>query len=283
MMENNFAWKRTHQNVFIGYPNDGKTAFTLFLMVIKSLYDGWKWVVWSPEMKSASFMNNKIEINYNDLINDIVWSLSGKTPYKHIAEKYNQERVNIQEYLAHCEWVKEHFVFIEPKDRRPQAIMDLLAKIHAQHGFDGTLIDPFKNIKQEIRERDDIYLQQLFSDTKDFAVETNSVLNWIAHPKANVQRIVDQTLMPCDQYMISGGAAWDQSMDGIYSVFRPNLLDDIRDPNVWFLNLKQRKQALVAERGTVKDIYLDIRQNRYIFGLSNYDPIYSYLFTKQKP
>ena len=49
---------RGTQNCYTGYPNEGKTTFTLYLMVLKSLKDGWKWCFWSPEMKSASFFTN---------------------------------------------------------------------------------------------------------------------------------------------------------------------------------------------------------------------------------
>lgn len=131
------------------------------------------------------------------------------------------------------------------------------------------LIDPFKNVQQEIRTRDDIFLEQLFAKFKEFAVTTNSSVNWIAHPKANIARVRSTSdgdaINVCDQYMLNGGAAWNNSMDGIYSILRPYTLQDPRDSNVWFYNLKQRKQELVAERGIVKDIRFDIGTRRYLF------------------
>ena len=66
-MSNNFAWMRGHQNCWTGFPNDGKTQFTLFMMTVKSLMSGWKWVVWSPEMKGANFVDGKVKIHYNAL------------------------------------------------------------------------------------------------------------------------------------------------------------------------------------------------------------------------
>ena len=261
----NFAWKRTFQNVFTGYPNDGKTYAALFLMVVKSLHSKWKWVIWSPEMKSANFIDNKVRVNYNDLINDIAWIVTGKTPYKHVADKYSSEQLTSDEMLKILPWIKEHFVFLNPKEKTPEAIYELIDNIYQEQGYDGVLIDPFKNIEQNIKVRDDIFLEQLFARFKDLAVKNNIVMNWIAHPKANVTRIQDGQLMPCDQYMLNGGAAWNNSMDGIYSIFRWNTLEDPKDTGVWFLNLKQRKQALVAERGTVKNIEFDYKTYRYLF------------------
>lgn len=266
-----FSWKRGFQNCFTGYPNDGKTTMVLFLMTVKSLTSKWKWVVWSPEMKSGSFVNGAVHVHYNDLINEIIWMADGRTPYRHIVEKFRCDRIPVKDYLELIHWVREHFITLDPKEKKPEDIYTTLYNIYQDQGFDGILIDPFKNVEQDIRIRDDIYLEQLFARFKDLGVRCNAVMNWIGHPKANVQRIREGTLMPCDQYMLNGGAAWDNSMDGIYSVFRFDLLNDIRSKHVNFLNLKQRKQELTTERGACTGIEFDPKNRRYIF--QGYDPI----------
>ena len=60
-------------------------------------------------------------------------------------------------------------------------------------------------------------------------------------------------------------------MDGIYSIQRPNALNDITSPDVTFHNLKQRMQDLVAERGIVDNITFDVKTRRYIF--NEFDPM----------
>jgi len=268
-LHGNFGWKRGFQNCWTGYPNDGKTLFTLFLMVIKAKLSNWKFVLWSPEMKSANFIDGKVKVNYNDMINEIIWILSGKTPYKHVALRTGKELIGISEYMDLIEWCQEHFVFIDPVKKRPEDIHALLVRIFEDQGFDAVFIDPFKNVEQDINKRDDIWLEQLFSKFKDLALSTNSIINWIAHPKANIQRIRkingNDTLMPCDQFMLNGGAAWNNSMDGIYTIFRPELLTNIRSLQTSFINLKQRKPELVAHRGTVDDIVFLPEKRRYLF------------------
>lgn len=272
-----FSWKRGFQNCWTGWPNDGKTQFTLFVMLIKAIKSDWKFVIWSPEMKSSSFVNGNVIVHYNDLINILIWTLDGRTPYKHVAEKYRCDRIPLKEYMALLPLVKKHFITIDPKDKTSKSIYKSLKSLYEVEGFDGILIDPFKNIQHEINMRDDIYMEQLFATFKDLAIETNTVMNWIAHPKANQQRVRTdkgvQTLIPCDQFMLNGGAAWDNSMDGIYSVFRPNTLNDVKDPMVTFLNQKQRKQELTTERGACTNILFNIKTRRYIF--DGYDPIES--------
>ena len=268
-MSENFAWMRGHQNCWTGYPNDGKTQFTLFMMVVKSLVDNWKWVVWSPEMKGASFIDGKVKVHYNALAYDIMASISGKTPYRHVNEKYKLPLMSIKELEKCTKWIEEHFIFLNPRKKDINSMYDTLKRIWNNQGYDGILIDPFKNIEAEHNVRDDKHLHDVFSRFKDFAVETNTVMNWIAHPKSNVNRTVkingQDTLVPCNQYMLAGGAAWDNSMDGIYSVFRPNTLQDIKDPQVVFWNLKQRMQELVCNRGSVDMIEFDIKDRRYYF------------------
>lgn len=289
-MTKNFSWKKNFQNCWTGYPNDGKSTFVLFLMVIKSLVDGWKWCIWSPEMISSQRINGRIIVNANDLINEIVWMVTGLTPYKHIEEKYlDTKRIVLETYQEAYKWVFKHFVFLNPSDKTPEGLIEIFYILHDKYNFDGFLIDPFKNIKQNSNDRYDIWLESVFAQFKNMANDTYTSMNWVAHPKANVTRVVNGVLQPCTQYMLSGGAAWDNSMDGIYSVFRPNTLSNPRDTGVEFMNLKQRKQELVAERGVVDSVNFNIRTRRYEF--KGIDPIDSlidqkiiqYNFLKKKP
>jgi hypothetical protein len=261
-----FAWMRGHQNCWTGFPNDGKTQFTLFMMIVKMIKSNWKWVIWSPEMKSANFIDNKVKVHYNLLAYEIMATISGKTPHKHIHNKYNVPLMTLKEKKDIAELIKDKFIFLNPKKKDIKSIYELLKNQYEQHGYDGILIDPFKNIEAEHNVRDDKHLHDVFANFKDFAVETNTVMNWIAHPKSGVTRVKnDGTLNPCNQYMLSGGAAWDNSMDGIYSIQRPDTADNPTSSRVIFHNLKQRMQELVCNRGEIDCIDFDIKTRRYLF------------------
>ncbi len=268
-MKDNFAWMRGHQNCWTGFPNDGKTQFTLFMMIMKSIRTGWKWVMWSPEMKSANFVDNKVKVHYNVLAYDIIATFTGKTPYRHIHEKFGVPMCTIDELHEVSDWIGKHFIFLDPKEKKITDIEKLLKRTYDKHGYDGILIDPFKNIEAEHNVRDDKHLHDVFSKFKDFAVQSNTVMNWIAHPKSGVSRVVKQqgneVLVPCNQYMLAGGAAWDNSMDGIYSIQRPDALIDPTISTVAFHNLKQRMQHLTSERGVVTDINFNVKTRRYLF------------------
>jgi hypothetical protein len=220
-------------------------------------------------MKGANFVDGKVKIHYNALAYDIMATITGKTPYKHIHEKYHLPLMTIDELQIQKEWIEKHFIFLDPKKKKVEDIEVVLRRVYEREGYDGILIDPFKNIEAEPNKRDDQHLNGVFSRFKDYAVEINASMNWIAHPKSGVSRIVkkgnDEVLVPCNQYMLSGGAAWDNSMDGIFSIQRPDALNDITSSRATFHNLKQRMQELVAERGIVENINFNIKTRRYSF------------------
>lgn len=268
-LDHNLSWMRGHQNCWSGWPNDGKTQFTLYLMIIKSIVSGWKWCIWSPEMKKANFIDGKIKEHFNALAYDMMAMISGRTPYKHINDKYGVGLLSLDEIQFLKEWISEHFIFLDPVQKDIEYILTMHKRIFEQYGFDGFLLDPYKNIKAEVGKRDDQHLSDVFARISDASVQTNSVFNWIAHPKSNVSRVInvgdEQQIAPCNQYMLSGGAAWDNSMDGIFTPLRPYTVHDITDNRVTFHNLKQRMQDLTAQRGQVEGITFDVKKRRYLF------------------
>jgi len=270
-MKDKFAWMRGDQNCWTGFPNDGKTEFSLFMAVVKSLKDRWKWAMWSPEMKGANFVDGKVKTHYNFLAYNIMATISGKTPYKHIYEKYNKRipLMTIDEIQELKEWIEKHFIFLDPKEKKVEDIEVMLHRIYENQGYDGVFIDPFKNVEANLGMRDDQHLNNVFARMKENAVSKNISMNWIAHPRSGINRIANKqgqdVLLPCTQYHLSGGAAWDNGMDGIYSIHRPYTLDNLNDPRVVFHNLKQKKQDLVCERGEVHDIEFNIKTRRYLF------------------
>lgn len=246
-----------------------------YMMILKSLTSGWKWCIWSPEMKKANFVDGQIKTHFNVIAYEMMATISGKTPYKHIAEKYNVPLLSLDDIQQLTQWISKHFVFLDPRQRDIKYVIEMHKRIFESQGFDGFLLDPYKNITAEMGKRDDQHLSDVFSQISEASIATNSVFNWIAHPKSGMTRTVDVDgglqVAPCNQSMLSGGAAWDNSMDGIYTPLRPFTTEDLTDNRVRFYNLKQRMQDLTAQRGVVDDITFDIKTRRYLF--NHRDPL----------
>jgi hypothetical protein len=226
-------------------------------------------------MKKANFVDGQVKTHFNVIAYEMMATISGKTPYKHIHEKFKVPLMSLDEIQELTTWISAHFTFLDPKQRDINYVLEMHKRIFEKQGFDGFLLDPYKNIKAEIGKRDDQHLSDVFAQISEASISTNSVFNWIAHPRSGVTRTIEVDgvlqVAPCNQSMLSGGAAWDNSMDGIYTPLRPYTTEDLTDNRVRFYNLKQRMQDLTAQRGQVDDITYDVKKRRYIF---NYrDPL----------
>lgn len=267
-IKDQFSWKRTFVNCWTGLPNFGKTTFLNFLTINKSVHDNWKWCIWSPEMVN-SYKNkktNKIYKSSSDIYDELIHTYTGLNPYKHLVKKYNMEQMNKDIYINAMDWVKEHFYIISPKENNYKTLVDSFKFWNDKYGFDGFIIDPFKNLQYDITGTMDTVLHKIFDELKEIAILTNSTINIIAHPKSNNEpKNPNGRFKVITQFNLLGGSAWDNSMDGIFSLDRPYMNLNPNDPSCVLYHLKQRKKLLVGRTGCSKDIEFDWRTNRYYF------------------
>jgi hypothetical protein len=269
VLQENFSWKRSFVNCWTGWPNDGKSTFFQFMMLMKSLVDNWKWCIWSPEMLNAvKSEKGKMIISASDIVDELIFMYTGRNPYKHFEQRYGSKQMHSDDYIKALEWVQEHFIFINPKERKFRSLIDSFRFVYETYGVDGFLVDPFKNIdhSDDGNGRFDLYLDGVFSETKEFALETDTSFNYIAHPRNDKDpKNADGSYKICTQFTLAGGAAWNNNMDGIFSISRPHKHHNPLDPRVAFLTLKQRKQQLVGRAGIYSKIEFDFMTNRYYF------------------
>ena len=89
-----WTWRNGEVNIWTGYQNEGKTLFLNQLATLKSVHDGWKFAIFSPE-----------NMPINDFFNDIIEMYIGKTsdPY------YGNSQMTINEYEEAIDFVNKHF------------------------------------------------------------------------------------------------------------------------------------------------------------------------------
>ncbi len=264
-----FAWMRGDQCAWYGWPNDGKGTFFDFMALMKAKFNGDNFMMFKPEDMSSSKINGQTIITANDIYKNLAWMYTGQTPYKHFAAKYHQKQIPFDQYQEAIEFVRDHFRVIFTRQREYKNIIDLFKFYRDKYNIQHFLIDPAKSIKLEKGERDQI-MNDMFIEGKQFSLETNSSLHWIAHPKSmadvRVSKKEDSAYKVVNQYMIAGGAAWDNNMDAQYSIYRPERHLNPSDPKVHFINLKQRKAELVGvQRGSYELIKFDFLKKRYYF------------------
>ena len=256
-----FSWKRAFSYLWTGTPNSGKTTMSLFMMLIMSIRYGWKWCIWSQEMEDSYLINGKIKYNIKDIVDTLIWTPKGITPYEHVARKYQSEVLSMSEKIEAYNFVSKHFHFVHCNNRTPAGLLEAFTKVHEQYGIDGFLVDPWKSVKQDINTRSDIWLEDVLMSFKEFSLETNSIMNFVVHPKS-LKDYTDDTgnyrvITPFD---LNGGAAWFNSMDVIVSLRR--LKESTQSE--WY-SYKIRKQHLVGKPGSFVNINFDLSKYRFIF------------------
>lgn len=229
-MDNYFRWKKGEVNLFVGYGNHGKTFFTLQLMLTKSIYDGWKWAIFSPENFPA-----------DDFFDDLVEMYVGKW----------LQNMSEEEYKGALIFLNNHFFYVYPDDSHDlHSIHEKFRFLVLKKGIDGVLIDPWNQLDhlQKAYQREDQYLSEQLKDVTRFALLNGLCYNIIAHPK-NPTYGSDKSLPVVDMYDIAGGAMWGNKIYNILSYYRPNFHANKSDPNVQIHIQKIKRKRTGGQHG----------------------------------
>jgi twinkle protein len=223
-MDEFFRWKKGEINLIVGHANHGKTTLALQMMLTKSVYDDWKWAIFSPENYPAT-----------DFYDDLIEMYIGKW----------LDRMSEDEYTEGAHFIDSHIFYVYPDDGHDiNSINEKFRYLVLKKGIDGVLIDPFNQLDhvQKPYQREDQYLSETLKDIKRFALLNCVSYNIVAHP-VKQQREQDKSLPPVDMYDISGGAMWANKSDNIISYYRPNHHLDKTSPEVriYIQKIKRRR------------------------------------------
>ena len=225
-----FRWKKGDVNLFTGYANWGKTFYVLQMQLTKSIWDGWRWAVFSPENYPA-----------NDFYDDLVEMYVGKW----------LDKMNEQEYTDACKFIGDHIFYVYPEDSHDiNSINEKFRYLVMKKGIDGVLVDPFNQLdhNQKAYQREDQYLSDVLKDIKRFALLNNIVYNIIAHPK-NPTYQEGKMLPVVDMYDIHGGSMWGNKADQIVSYHRPSFHEDKNSTDVEIYVQKVKRKRTGGKQG----------------------------------
>jgi twinkle protein len=245
-----FRWKKGDINVIVGYGNHGKTTFWLQMMLTKSIYDGWKWAIFSPENYPA-----------NDFYDDLIEMYCGKWI----------DKMTEDEYIEACLFIDLHFFYVYPEfEHDLESIHEKFRYLILKKGVDGVMIDPFNQLdkNQKAYERDDQYISNTMKDVKRFALLNAVSYNIIMHPKSPTYN-QDKSLPVVDMYDIAGGAMTGNKADQIISYYRPNFHVDKNDSAVQVHMQKVKRKRTGGKLGSF-NLRLDWNTKRYTDDFGNY-------------
>ena len=250
-LDKHWKWRRGELNLMHGIANHGKSAMMLQLCLIKSVKEGYKWGIFSPE-------NMPEEEFYKDLIHSYI----GKS-----TEKYHANQMSRNELRKGIDFIKDHFFLIYPKDEAPtpEYIHNRFRELLIKNKIDGCMIDPFNQLDNDMAKfggRDDQYLSTFLTKCKRFAVEMNLFYVIITHPKSGLVMDKGNYLVP-NVYSLAGGAMWANKCDNIMFTHRPSYSTEPSDTTVQVGSQKIKKQKLTGIPGWISLNY-DRNMARYL-------------------
>jgi twinkle protein len=242
-MDEYFRWKKGDITLVTGYGNSGKTTFALQFMLVKSIWSGWKWAIFSPENFPA-----------NDFYDDLIEMYAGKWI----------GQMTEDEYVAAARFINDHIFFVYPdNDHDLASINEKFRYLILKKGVDGVMIDPWNQLDktQKAYERDDQYLSVALKDVKRFALLNHICYIIVAHPK-NPQYNSDRSLPVADMYDLHGGSMWGNKADQIISYYRPRYHEDKNSPEV-DVHIQKLKRKRTGGKLGYFSMYLDWKRKRY--------------------
>lgn len=243
-LDAHFKFKRGELSVITGIGNDGKSTFWNFVMLNKSVLDGTKWAIFSPE-------NSPAEEFYFELTE----MLLGATCTPEAPDRPKRE-----DFVKAYNFVCEHFFYVYPKELAPTPayIKELFLKLIITKKVSGVVIDPFNQMSNDYAGsggRDDRYLETFLADCIRFAQQNMIYFNVIAHPKTLKKEGANG--YPCpDVYDIAGGGMWNNKCDNVLVYFRPEKHKDPLSPVSEIHVKKVKKQKAVGKPGVLSFNYV---------------------------
>jgi twinkle protein len=253
-----FSWKPGELSVWTGYNNAGKSETVLQLMLLKSIRDGWKWAVFSPENEPVT-----------EIFDQLAHAMAGKSPDPSWS---NQMPEAVYERAK--DFLFKHFFVISPPEIwTVDCLLDYFRHLIETEKVNGCLLDPWNQLVHDIGAagREDLYLSTELSKIKRFAQKHKQSLNITAHPTKPPLTAGEKWRCP-DQFSLAGGAMWGNKADNVLAVHRPNYRENKADTLVEWHAHKIKKQKLVGRPGFVT-LDFDYGRNRYtVNGASPLEP-----------
>lgn len=251
-VDNFYRWMRGEITCLYGFGNVGKSAFMTQLQLVKSVRDGYKWAVFSPE-------NFPVEFYYRDILQAYFG--------KHFTELSDLQMEEGRDFI------NDHFFYIYPKNESPtpDLILKRFTEMIIKHKIDGVLIDPFNQLDNDWGKsgRDDKYLEKVLTQFKRFAQNHNIFFHICAHP-TKPSRTKNGEFQKLTIYDLAGGAMWANKMDNILLYDRPDFFTNPTSTNCEFSSQKIKKQQI---NGTLGTTTLTFERKEFRFYDQGYNPL----------
>lgn len=194
-----------------GFPRSGKTQVLMELLLNSSSYDGWKHLVYFPDVGSDV-----------EIIADLMHKLTGKT----FDPKY-KNKISDHEIEVNLSFIFKHFYILTKEDVKakmtPYQFWDYAVELDKEVSIQTASIDSWKDMRHDTSKfgRDDKYLEDVLSYRNAIAEKNDLHLHTIIHPKSLAK---ENGVRPAPTpYDLKGGSEWFNSGKCMVTIHRENL------------------------------------------------------------
>lgn len=264
-----FLFKEGEFNVVLGHANTGKSYFMWWLMVLASVGQSWRWIVYSTENKTRQIKKKLIEFYTNKPIQDLF----------------------DEDFLEAKAWVDEMFSFIRiDQSYTATDLLDFARVLISEKEYKGFLIDPYnslgidKTLWNEMKGNRHEYDYRVASDFVQFCDKENISIFLNAHAHSEALRKKHPQghqfsghPMPPESSDIEGGGKFTNRVTGFFIVVHRY----IYHPDEWKytrVEIKKVKDVETGGKPTKYEEAIEFKMNRdmteFTIRHDGYNPIH---------
>ncbi|MGI4867480.1 MAG: hypothetical protein ACRYFZ_26410 [Janthinobacterium lividum] len=269
-----FKWMPGYTNVITGWPGHGKSQLFFELLLLRAVFDSKKSAIWPSENLPAQ-----------RFFDGLIHTLTGRP-----TDRSMVGALSLSEYGRAKDFIREHFIVIDPPTGMPYTPAHLLAYFEAaiaKYGVAHCMLDPWNKCDHSALTKMggiEPYLVHTLGLCTKWSQDTRQCLVLTAHPKRAEENMGYGKTRPVPTGgTISGGQTWENMAHYVGAMHRP--YDYVEgDTHAAFYAHKSKDERNVARRGAIGAVSLDGTppmvpihwdeiSNRYRWGHERWSPL----------
>lgn len=123
-----FRFKPRNFNIILGHANVGKTSLTIYLMLIQSLKNNLKWLIYSSENEPYSIMKKLIEYYNGEVL----------------------EHMTMMQFETSLMFLQQYFMIMDISELQTyKSLLKSAQEVYDEWEYDGFLIDPYNSLAKD--------------------------------------------------------------------------------------------------------------------------------------
>lgn len=123
-----FRFKPRNFNIILGHANVGKTSLTIYLMLLQSLKNDIKWLIYSSENEPYSIMKKLIEYYNGEVL----------------------ERMTMAQFETSLLFLQQYFMIMDISELQTyKTLLKSAQEVHDEWTYQGFLIDPYNSLAKD--------------------------------------------------------------------------------------------------------------------------------------